>query len=173
MNVMKLIRCGAVVVAVSLPGLAQAPWSVSAGYAGQELKASSGSSTKLKGWYLDGVASFTPTWGFEAEVRRMSGDDGEVRLRQNSMLFGPRFSQPIGPRLEWYAHVLVGESRLNAKLGTSQDDAVSLTLSPGLGLEYRLGAHVAVRAQGDYERTNYAGHSQKSPRFTLGLSLKM
>jgi hypothetical protein len=149
------------------------PWSWALGFSTCKLRPAHGSDQVLNGFALAGEYRLDPRWSLEAAFSHETGTEaGGVNLRQNGFLAGARYTLArSGPWLG-YAHLLAGRKQLQASEPGAQDQRTSLAFSPGAGLEYQAGRHLAVRAQADFILTHYAGVHQRSPGLVLALAYR-
>jgi len=90
----------------------------------------------------------------------------KVTGHQYEVLFGPRFSVPVG-KITPFGEFLVGVAHVSSN-GFSPTNT-SWATALGGGLDYRLIRLVAVRVEGDYIRTNFFSTSQNDIRISTGI----
>jgi len=146
-------------------------WSV--GYSTYKLRPASGTDQRMNGFGIGGQYSLTTEWALEAALSHQTGTEaGSVNLRQAGVMVGPRYTWTWSARWKGAAHFLVGRQQLQASDGASADQSTSFAYEPGIGLDFQIHRHLALRAQEDLVYTHYAGVDQRSPCLFLGLVLR-
>jgi hypothetical protein len=89
-----------------------------------------------------------------------------VTGHQYEVLFGPRVSVPVG-KFTPFGEFFVGVAHIGSSGAFPTNTSWATAL--GGGLDYRLVRLVAVRAEGDYVRTNFFSTSQNDIRISTGI----
>jgi opacity protein-like surface antigen len=108
-----------------------------------------------------------------------------IVTRNQTVLFGPRFSLRTQGRLVFFAHLPVGVAHVNTSLSESAIVAsdfgnlpvgslkasTGLAISPGVGIDVRMNARLMIRPiQLDYLMTHVFGARQDNVRVSAGLN---
>ncbi|HUA16401.1 MAG TPA: outer membrane beta-barrel protein [Verrucomicrobiae bacterium] len=136
----------------------------------------------LQGWQatLEGkvfpafgiVADFTGNYGSQNYTIYPPGGPGPLTVNvtghQYDVMFGPRFSVPIG-NFRPFAEFEGGVGHISTNASGSD---TSLAYAFGGGLDYRLMRMVAWRFEGDYLSTRFFSTSQQDVRLSTGIVIR-
>jgi hypothetical protein len=175
-NLMKQWLPLAVLALALQGGLAQAqtpPMAWAAGYSTYQLRPASGNDQRMNGFGLAGQYRLDPAWSAELAFTHHTGtEDQATLLRQVGIMVGPRYTRALSARWQGTAHFLIGREQLQASSGPASAQSTSFAFEPGVGLEYAVNRHLALRGQEDLVFTHYAGVAQHSPCLFLGVVLR-
>jgi hypothetical protein len=147
-----------------------------------------------KGWVASGAANVSRSWQIVGEATRHSQSPQEARdfgidfsLHLLGFGAGPRFITRQPGRLQAFAQVLVGGTRVSFSSSLpscgaiidapclSDDASTSRTgfaVQPGGGLDMGLTRSVFVRVQGDYRMFRIEGENAHEFRVAVGIAYK-
>lgn len=134
-----------------------------------------GNRASLNGWEASLEGKLFPFIGIVADL---SGDYGSLDFPTSvgtinasthieNVLFGPRFSVPIG-KFRPFGEAMIGVAHANTN-GFGSDTSFSTGL--GGGVDYRLIRIVAWRLEGDYVRTSLFNGTQHNARISTGIAV--
>jgi opacity protein-like surface antigen len=157
-----------VLMATVMPAAAQR-LELYGGYQYQHFNPKTGASCSMNGW--SSGAQWTWSHIDRANVAvavdfgGVYGKSAGVSLSHYTYLAGPRVTQNFG-RYSLYAHTMIGNAQLSARMGVNSDSTSSFAYDFGGGTEIRLSRHWSVRpVQLDWLGTSHAHRSQNNLRY--------
>ena len=193
---MRLTTCAVLLIATSLPALAQEPPTIEV-FAGYSFLRTSGGGG-MQGWNASVAGNLSRTFGlvsdFSGHYGRQSlrtefsgpGFPGTISASSDSkssvylILFGPRFSYRKNERITPFVHALPGAARLSTRATVSFDGLstatsfanISFAAALGGGVDLKLNDSFALRLiQADYLLTRFGNNTQRSARLSVGIVL--
>lgn len=137
------------------------------------------SRSNLQGWEgsLEGkwlpwvgiVADFSGHYGSQTfTLATPTPETVKVTGHELSVMFGPRFSIPIG-KFTPFGEVMGGIAHINTGGDVASSSNTSFATAVGGGLDYRLVRLVAWRVEGDFVTTRFFSTTQKDLRLSTGI----
>jgi len=129
----------------------------------------------LHGADLSASFRFRPRWRLLADLSAHSGSFAAANLKQTNFMVGVR--RLFSPRRHWqpFAQAMLGGARSTSRFEGSNVLISSQTSGGGalgLGTDYRLSAHWALRGQGDYLVLHSGAGWDRDPRLSVGLAYR-
>jgi hypothetical protein len=148
------------------------PWQLGIGYQYQHYQVL-GQTFHNNGFNTDLTRYVTDWFGLEGTVAMGFGGDTGAPLHLNAKsLFvggGPHIAIYNSSRLEPWGHVLVGLQHFRfTQTGSGLGSNSALGFMAGGGVDFKIGARVYWRIQGDYVGTHFQGATQKNYSFGSG-----
>ncbi len=118
---------------------------------------------------------FRPRWRLLADLSVHSGSFAGADLKQTNLMAGARRLFSPGPRWQPFAPVMLGGGRSTTRFeGAEGRTSHQKTWggAAGLGTDYRLSSHWALRGQGDYLVLHSSAGWDGDPRLSAGLAYR-
>ena len=129
----------------------------------------------LHGVDLAGAFPFRPKWRLLADVSLHSGSFAGAHLEQTNFLAGARRLLGAGGTWQPFAQAMLGVARSTSRFEASDVLIASQTSvggSLGVGTDYRLSPHWALRGQADYLILHSSAGRDGDPRLSVGVAYR-
>ena len=163
---------------MSAAGLAQVPTSGNVYFGYSFFRGSTGvrDTRNLNGWEATVEGKLFPFVGIAVDVGAQYGKLGypalgDVTIREQSYLFGPRVSFPAG-KFRPFAQVLIGVAHVHESAFDFSGSGTDFADSIGGGVDYSLIPRVSWRVQAESLQTRFHGSRQDNARISTGLVVK-
>ncbi len=164
---------------LSAAGMAQLPTSGNVYFGYSYFHGNTGVSNtgSLNGWEATLEGRTFPHVGVVADVGGEYGKLGYPVLGENvtthivSILFGPRFSVPVG-KFRPFAQFLLGAAHLSESASDFSNGETCYTDAIGAGVDYNLVPRVNWRVQVESFHTRFHGTGEDNARISTGLAVK-
>jgi len=118
---------------------------------------------------------FRPRWRLLADLSIHSGSFAGARLKQTNFMAGARRLFSPGRHWQPFAQLVLGGAHSTSKFEGSEVLISSQTSwggAPGLGTDYRVSPHWAIRGQFDYLILQSTAGWDGDPRLSMGLAYR-
>ena len=118
---------------------------------------------------------FRPRWRLLADLSIHSGSFAGARLKQTNFMAGARRLFSPGRHWQPFAQLVLGGAHSTSKFEGSEVLISSQTSwggAPGLGTDYRVSPHWAIRGQFDYLILHSTAGWDGDPRLSMGLAYR-